>query len=282
MPFYRVKDWTAAYDIEPHIAGAHGFYEAWERDGCSFREAMPAARKILDLRYGPAPRNLLDIFLPEGQPRGLVVFVHGGYWSECDKPLWSHFARGVTERGFAMSVPAYTLCPHVRIADIVFEVAAAVERSAQEIAGPIALAGHSAGGHLASRLVAAPKVLPDTTLSRIMNLVSISGLHDLRPIMQTKMNETLAIDEAEAMAHSPALLRPARDLRVTCWVGSAERAEFLRQSALLANVWGGLGCSTATVVAPDRHHFDVIDDLQSPSSDLTQTLVGPLEGEQAR
>jgi len=72
--------------------------------------------------------------------------------------------------------------------------------------------------------------------SRIRHVVSISGVHDLRPILRTGMNATLAIDEAEAQAESPALLRPKDNARITCWVGGGERAEFLRQSALLANI----------------------------------------------
>jgi hypothetical protein len=103
--------------------------------------------------------------------------------------------------------------------------------------------------------------------------MSISGLHDLRPIMRTAMNKTLAIDEAEALAESPALLRPMDNARLTCWVGGGERAEFLRQSALLANIWTGLGATTSSVVEPDRHHFSIIDGLADPEHPLTRTLI---------
>lgn len=275
-PFYKVRDWDLAYEIEPHIANAMQFYEAWQNDGASFRAALPEGRKVLDLAYGPAPRNVLDIFLPETAPRGLVVFVHGGYWCECDKPLWSHFSEGALRQGYAVCIPGYTLCPDIRIASIAREVAAAVELATSRIAGPIALTGHSAGGHLASRLVAGPPLLSAATLARVGSLVSISGLHDLRSLLPTAMNGTLHLDEAEAVAESPALLRPVGQMPVTCWVGSAERAEFLRQNALLANAWAGLGLATRTVIAPDRHHFDVIDDLRQPESGLVAALLNPL------
>ncbi|MDU6140302.1 MAG: alpha/beta hydrolase, partial [Bradyrhizobium sp.] len=62
--------------------------------------------------------------------------------------------------------------------------------------------------------------------------------------------------------------------RVTAWVGGAERNEFRRQAQLLANIWTGLGASTAYVEAPDRHHFDVIDELAEPESGLVGALVG--------
>ena len=109
---------------------------------------------------------------------------------------------------------------------------------------------------------------------RIRNVVSISGVHDLRPLMATGMNDTLHLDEAEALAESPALLRPMAGARITCWAGGGERGEFLRQNALLANVWTGLGAATAAVVEPDRHHFSVIEGLCEPGHALTRTLLG--------
>ena len=218
-------------------------------------------------------RNRLDLFLPEAAPKGLVVFIHGGYWLESDKSFWSHLAKGAVGNGFAVAMPSYTLCPAIRIGGIVREVAAAVVKAAGMIEGPLVLAGHSAGGHLASRMVTATTPLPAAVTSRIRNVVSISGVHDLRPIMRTRMNAALAIDEQEALAESPALLRPIEGIRVTCWAGGGERAEFLRQNALLANIWTGLGGVTAAVVEPDRHHFNVVDGLAGPARPLTRTLI---------
>jgi len=55
--------------------------------------------------------------------------------------------------------------------------------------------------------------------------------------------------------------------------GQGERAEFIRQSALLANIWLGLGARTCSVVEPDRHHFTVIDGLADPDHPLTKALL---------
>ena len=59
-----------------------------------------------------------------------------------------------------------------------------------------------------------------------------------------------------------------------CWVGGAERPEFLRQSALLVETWDRAGAKTQLVVDPGKHHFDVIDGLKDPQSDITRTLLG--------
>jgi len=220
-----------------------------------------------------APRNRLDLFLPSAAPKGLVVFIHGGYWMESDKSSWSHLAGGAVGRGFAVAMPSYTLCPEIRISGIVGEAAAAIEKAAAMIDGPLMLTGHSAGGHLASRMVTTASPLASDVARRIRQVVSISGLHDLRPLMFTALNEILNIDEREASTESPALLRPMQGARITCWVGGGERSEFLRQSALLANIWTGLGAATDSVVEPDRHHFNVVDGLADPNHALTCRLV---------
>lgn len=271
----HIEDWSDAYTNGAHIPGGDRWPAAWVEPAQSLREQLAVqGRAKIDLAYGDAARNRLDLFLPGITPRGLVVFVHGGYWMALDKSYWSHLAAGPLAHGYAVAMPSYTLCPDIRIGGIVREIGSAIAFAAGEIEGPLMLTGHSAGGHLVSRMASAGAPLPEPVQARIRHVVSISGVHDLRPLMRTGMNETLRIDEAEAQAESPALLRPRESMRLTCWAGGAERAEFLRQNALLANIWTGLGARTAAMAEPDRHHFNVIDGLSDPNHPLTRTLLG--------
>jgi arylformamidase len=273
MIFPAIEDWNDAYTNGAHIAGGDAYPGRWAEAAVAFRERIDEIGSArLELSYGAQPRNKIDLFLPTEKPWGLFVFVHGGYWMRFDKSTWSHLAEGAVRRGFAVAMPSYTLCPDTGIAGITREVAEAVGFAAGEVDGPVYLAGHSAGGHLVSRLMAAPALLPEEVQRRIAHVVSISGLHDLRPLMMTTMNETLKIAAAEALAESPALLEPLPNTRITCWVGAAERAEFIRQNALLANIWRGLGAATAEIVEANRHHFNVIEGLTDPRSPLTMAL----------
>jgi hypothetical protein len=122
-------------------------------------------------------------------------------------------------------------------------------------------------------MISATSPLSDPVRARIRHTLSISGVHDLRPMLKTAMNADLRIDAAEAQTESPALLEPWPDARVTCWVGSAERPEFIRQNALLANIWTGLGVRTRTIEEPGRHHFDVIDGLADPQHPMVKALL---------
>ncbi len=274
MFFHQVTDFDDAYANGPNIARGERWPGLWVEPAAEFRKALEAqGRAKLDQPYGSRPRNRFDLFLPECAPKGLVVYIHGGFWLRLEKTFWSHLAAGPLAHGHAVAMPSYTLCPDIRIGGIVQEVGAAIETVASLVEGPIRLTGHSAGGHLATRMVTTTSPLSDATRARIANTVSIAGVHDLRPMMRTAMNADLKIDEAEALAESPALLRPLDNARVTCWVGGTERAEFRRQNALLANIWTGLGAVTSCVEEPDRHHFDVIDGLADPDHALTRTLL---------
>lgn len=270
----HISDWDNAYANGIHIVGGDQWGDIWKQRSDQFRAAsLKAQRAYPDVPYGEKPRNIYDLFMPEGDVKGLVVFIHGGFWTETDKNYWLYLANGSVEHGFAVAMPSYTLCPEAKIADITIEVAKAIEHAAARISGPVYLAGHSAGGQLACRMMTLSSPLSRDTRQRIKHVLSISGLHDLRPLMQMELNETLQIDENEALAESPALLRPLETTRLTCWYGSNERPEFIRQSKLLANIWLGLGATTACIEEMDKHHFDVLDGLSDPSHPLIKRFL---------
>ncbi len=274
MSYFKVTDWDSAYTNSAYIVDGDRWPEAWIEPARSFRDSMTmAGRAKLDLAYGPGERNRFDLFLPEGEPKGLVVFVHGGYWLLTDKSYSSHLAAGAIVAGYAVAMPSYTLCPENSIGGIGREIGAAITAAAGMVDGPIIVTGHSAGGQLAARMMTTTSPLGEPILKRIRHVLAISGVHDLRPIMKRSMNKELRIDDAEAKAESPALLEPVGTIRLTCWVGGAERAEFVRQNALLANIWVGLGAATAVVVEPDKHHYSVLDGLLDADHPLTRTLL---------
>jgi acetyl esterase/lipase len=272
MVRHHITDWSDAYSNGVHIPKGERWPDAWAEPAAYFRAGL-GARALLDQVYGSDPRHRFDLFLPDGEQQGLVVFIHGGYWMQLDKSFLSHLAAGPLAHGFAVAMPSYRLAPTVRISEIVGDVGAAITSAAMRVDGPIHLTGHSAGGHLASRMIAAGSPLGSEIAARIGNVVSISGLHDLRPLMKTAMNATLNIDSAEALAQSPALLEPAANARLTCWVGGAERAEFRRQTALLANIWIGLGATTEAVEEPNKHHFNIVDGLADPDHPIVAALL---------
>lgn len=278
MTDYPITDYDDAYANGAHIAGAADYPPRWTKLAESFRDDLKSVgRARLDLAYGPASRNRFDLFLPEGTSKGLAVFVHGGYWKAFDKSVWSHLASGPLALGYAVAMPSYTLCPDNSISGIAREIAAAIGAAAKEVSGPIRLTGHSAGGQLVTRMISGTPLLPPEVLGRIAGVTSISGVHDLRPLMRTEMNDILKIDAAEAQTESPVLLVPLAPIPVMAWVGADELPEFVRQNRALYELWRGFETPLQMCEEAGKHHFDVIDGLSDPGHPLCRAFLG-LEG----
>jgi acetyl esterase/lipase len=275
MKFDRMQrgaamDANRAYENRAFIPGGDSYPARWMAEAAAFRGSL-GARARTDQPYGPGPRRAMDVFLPAAAPRGVVVFVHGGYWHLFGRELWSHLAAGPLARGWAVAMPSYTLAPEARIATMTQEIAAAVTAAARLSDGPIVVTGHSAGGHLAARTACADTALPAEVAVRIRRVLPISPLADLEPLMATAMNATLGIDAAEAAAESPARLALRPGVGVTVWVGGQERPAFLWHARLLSEAW-----DCPWHVDPGRHHFDVIEGLTAPDSSLTKALLDGL------
>lgn len=260
-----------AYQNAEFIPGSEHYPDRWADAARAFREVEAAiGRARLNEPYGDHEREAYDLFHPAGPSDGLVVFVHGGYWRRFDRSYWSHFASGVTASGTCVAMPSYPLAPAVSIADILTSTCRAIETAAARVAGPIFLAGHSAGGHLVAMAVTDASPLSDEVRARVKRVVPISPVSDLRPLLETSMNADFRLDPTMAAAMSPVLQPAPMNVDVTVWVGADERPAFLDQARWLANAWG----DARLHVAPGRHHFDVIDPLMDPQSDLVRAILG--------
>jgi len=245
-----------------HIPHAESYVSRWPEQAEAFRAAHPPEV----LAYGGGERQAVDLFRPEGVAKGLMVFVHGGYWLRFGRRDWSHLAAGALAEGWAVALPGYELCPQVRIGQITRQIAAAVDVAAAGVAGPVRLCGHSAGGHLVARMGDAGVAL--ASRGRIAGIVPISPVADLAPLMLTSMNDRLRIDDAEARAESP-VHQPRPAVPVHVWVGAAERPVFVAQARALAQVWGA-----ELTVEEGRHHFDVVEGLERAGSPLLRAVLG--------
>lgn len=260
------SDLSVDYANGDFIAGAAEYPPRWNAAARALRQRLgPRART--GLRYGPGARQVFDLLLPAGAPHGLLVFIHGGYWLAFDPSTWSHLAQGALARGWAVALPSYTLAPAARLAQMTDEVEAAITAAAAEVAGPIVVTGHSAGGHLSARMACADRTPP--WAARLTRVVPISPLADLRPLLHTAMNADLRLDAAEAQTESPALRQKRPEVACKVWVGGQERPAFLWQARLLSETW-----DCPWHVAPGKHHFDVIDELADPQSRLIEDLLG--------
>lgn len=257
------------------------YLQRWARDSAQVRANVPC---VLDVAYGSGAGETLDVFpsaRTTGGPVPVLVFIHGGYWRSLDKSDHSFIAPPFTQVGFCVVVVNYALCPGtpeapVTIPHIVRQMEKALGWVWHHVAAHggdpkrITVAGHSAGGQLAALLLTSvwPLIgdgLPD---GLVRNALSISGVHDLEPIMHTPMYQTvLNLTEQQVLQCSPArLLEPAIGT-LYCAVGADESPEFLRQNQLMQNAWGS-HFVPRSVALPGLHHFSIVDALAQPGHDL--------------
>ncbi|AKS47246.1 alpha/beta hydrolase fold [Octadecabacter temperatus] len=251
-----------AYANSTFIPDGENYYGMWEAKAAAFRAGHEA--KVLGVSYGAGARNTFDMFHPVFEPRGTVIVVHGGYWMAGSPTMFSHLAAGAVAQGFSCAMPSHTLAPNARLSEIVNEVAMAIAAIAAQTSGRLYLVGHSAGGHLVARMACADMAADWSP--RVRRVMAISPLSDLAPLMETSMNKTLRIDADEAKRESPIQHRP-QGIPVTVWVGGGERPAFLDQAKWLRDVWD---CDLT--VDSDKHHFDVIEGLEDPTSAMMRAL----------
>ena len=260
----------------------HGdYFERWAAESARVR-ASTGCR--IDLPYGRGVNESLDVFPAQGangDPAPVLVFIHGGYWRSLDKSQHSFIAPAFTRRGVCVVVPNYALCPGteaapVSISDIALQMAKAMEWTWRHIAGHggdpgrITVAGHSAGGHLASMLLAChwKKVAADLPAHLVRNALSVSGLFDLEPLRRTpSFQVSLRLAPEDARRLSPALWPAPAAGRLYGVVGANESEEFLRQNALIAKAWGERVVPVCEE-APGRDHFSIVDALADPAHRL--------------
>jgi arylformamidase len=239
-----------------------------ERYRAESARALATLRVERDLRYGEAPRALIDFFPApvSAHPPGLLVYFHGGYWQELSKEDSAFLAPAWHAAGFAHAVAGYTLAPDARLPTIVAECRAAVawlQARADRLgfdAGNVVLAGSSAGGYLAAACAPSSPV-------PLRGVVPVSGIYDVAPLVGTSINDALGLDASTAASLD--LLRDGRRFppAVVAW-GEIETGEFKRQSRTFAARRADAGTACTCLEVPGRNHFDVVLELGNPSSAL--------------
>jgi arylformamidase len=256
-------------------------FARWKDDSARVRAQ---ARCVLDLRYGEAAAETLDLFLPAAGDAPVLVFIHGGYWRSLDKSDQSFVAPAFADAGALVVIPNYTLCPAVTIETIALQMTRAlawVHRHAAEHGGDarrIVVAGHSAGGHLAAMLLACDgqRVGTDLPHRLVTRALAISGLFDLEPLRRTPfLAPDLRLTRTSVRRLSPAGYPAPAGATLHALVGGNESDEFQRQNRLIRERWGA-GVVPVCEAVPGCNHLTILDDFALPGGQAhgrTQQLL---------
>lgn len=263
------------YDARSSVADFPGYMQAYADRA---REVAASHLARIDIAYGPASAQRLDIFAPSGAACAPVfMFIHGGYWRALRKEDMYGIAPELVKAGIAVVFVEYTLAPEATLAQIVGEMQAAVAwlyahgRAHGLDPDRLYVGGSSAGGHLAAMLMTlgwpARNGLPDDV---IKGGVALSGLFDLRPLIDTVVNSWLHLSEAEAWSLSPAAHPPQTTGEMVLSVGGKETLGFKQQTCVLEKQWRLAGLPVVRVDMPDADHFNIVFALADEASPLFQ------------
>ena len=234
-----------------------------------FRSAAAYATcgPVQTLHYGPKPANTLDLVVPKSDtPVPLHLFIHGGYWQELSKTESFLPAPDLLSQSIAFAALDYTLAPEATMDEIVAEVCAALTLIRTQAAdlgldpSRFLVSGSSAGAHLAAM---ATLKLPQT--ARPNALALLSGVYDLRPLLNTYINDAVGMDADSATRNSPALQSLTGFPKTLIAWGKQEPDEFHRQSKHFAHLLDAAGTPVNTLECETRNHFDIIFDLANAS-----------------
>lgn len=263
------------YNARGTVADVDVFLKEYRDTSAPMYRQLPCMR---DVAYGPSPDERLDLFpVPGKSDAPLFVFIHGGYWRALAKEDSVFMAKSFTERGIAVASLNYGLSPAVRLEEIVAQCRRGLAwlyhhggRHGVDV-GRIVVGGSSAGGHLGAMLLAPGWQAEHGLPAQVgQGGALISGLFDLAPVQQTRPNQWLQLDEAEAKALSPIHALPPAGTRLLIAAAEADTDEFKRQSTQYAEACRSHGCSVQAMEIAGRNHFDVIMEWMNPEAPMTK------------
>ena len=265
-------NYNEAFNSAKLVPGAHKYISDWKKNAEKFRKLMLDQSKAeIDFQYSGHDGCTMDIFTPGPYAKASMIYLHGGFWTDYSKSYFSHLAMGPVLNDIRVIVPDLLKCPDFTIPEIGNEFVKCVKTVSRRFKGEIILVGHQSGGQLAAKM-ACKGVLSEDILSRISHIMAISPISDLRPLIFTKRKDDLNLTEEIAETESLVDQELSENIPVTIWVGADERAIYKEQAKQLASKW-----SCPWFQSKDKHHFDIIDGLETKSSKLMNVLLSSFE-----
>jgi arylformamidase len=255
----------AAYNNGAAVKNSADKLAEWTERSSRIRAARP---ELLDIAYGPRPRNKVDIFRCGKTRAPLLAYIHGGYWQRNAKEFYACLAEGPLTHGIDVALIGYTLAPAASLTEIVGEVKAGLRflraqgPSLGVARGKIVVSGWSAGGHLTAMS------LGDADAG-----LAISGIYDIEPCRLNYLNEKARITQEEQVALSPIRQLPKNSPPLIVTYGTAELPELQRQSRDYHAARKSAGLPSELLALGGHDHFSILEELARPDGALTAAVA---------
>lgn len=266
-----------------------------------YRKAPLAENRILrDLPYiagSNSPQQRLDLFLPAGTGWPVMVFVHGGGWTEGDKgyrfagqDVYGNIGRFYAARGIGVAVINYRLQPQAAWRDQVEDVARAtawVARHAPDYGGDphrLFLFGHSAGGHLAAYAASDAPLRRRWGLPELAGVIGVSGAaYDLTDMQTYRLGHKIAYyagvfnpdgKDPDWQKHgSPATRIGRNSPPFLLLVAEGDDASMRRQSSHFHDLLSSRGIPNEFIIVPGQSHTRIVLTLSRPDKTTAPAIL---------
>ena len=238
--------------------------------------------------YGDGASQWADLYRPQGDPRGVVVVIHGGFWkAEYDAGLGAPLAADLARRGWAAWNLEYRRVGNGGgVPATLDDVAAGVDALSQVPdldLGTVVALGHSAGGHLAAWAAGRSRTHQWADVGvPVTAVVSQAGVLDL----DAAAREHLGSDAVAGLLGRPwasagraerrevdPLSQAPLDVPVWCVHGRDDDTVPITQSETYVAASQRAG-GRAELVAVEGDHFVVIDVTSEAWSRTVEVLDG--------
>ncbi|MCE7057870.1 alpha/beta hydrolase [Algoriphagus sp. AGSA1] len=230
-------------------------------------------KTLLNLSYGSANSQLLDIYLPAGrstESTPLLIYIHGGAWVGGSKEEFVAFKETLTsllpEYAFvAINYSLYNLSTGINSFpqqehDVIDAVNYILSKAPEwNVSDKIILAGASAGGHLAllhaykhqqtGNIQAVIAFFPPTDLTSLFDFSSITSIG-----LQGLVGGTPESDPEAYKASSPLSFVDQKTVPSIFFHGTLDTVVPISQSELLAKALQNAGTEYKFTIVPDEGH----------------------------
>ena len=227
-----------------------------------------ASDAAAEFAYGTDPYQRLAVF-PAADPSGdVLLFLHGGGWTNGYKEWMSFMAPALTARGITFVSAGYRLAPAHCFPTGLDDGADAIAWVWRHIAAHggdpnrIFIGGHSAGGHYAALLAVTSRWRAERGLPRdvLRGCLPVSGTYRLGEGSGLAMRPRFlgpVADPAVDRAASPLfVIEPGASPRWLLAHGSRDFPHLIAQAAQMTEALAHAGVAVDTEVLADCDHFE--------------------------
>jgi arylformamidase len=232
----------------------------------------------------------MDIFRSENVKKNapIVIYIHGGWWQWFSKEQFSFLAEPFNKNGIAVYMPGYRMAQDWEndtpmesiLKQMEYATAAVLEEADQRESPAVYLVGHSAGGQLVTMLCMTNWRnnfnLSSGAQKKLKGVFSLAGLFDIRPLVDSFINDAIKMSLKSAETVSPQLAPSFLENHICplhLVLPEFDTPEFFRQTKEYQNKLLKAGQPCFLKVVNNRDHLDIIEKLTQDNDELLHYLL---------